>query len=337
MAVVNVTYSETHPVRIPLIEEALSEHTVDPLEVEPGPFDPAIEPTDVADDVGALVVRPGAVPRRVFENAPALEVVAVHGSGYGRVDLEAATEHDVVVTHNPGGTGPAVAEHALGMMLALLRDFPGVAERTNAGEWNAARRKNVELDRQTVGIVGLGTIGFDLAQRLSNAFDADLLGYDPYVTGQRESSIYPRVSAAEVRSAGIELTDLETLLDRSDIVSLHTPLTADTAGLIGEDELRRLTDGYLVNTARGGVVDENALARAVEEDRLAGVALDVLDAEPPDSEHPLLRSPEVLITPHIAAATEGYLERAAKLSAEKIDTVFGGVKPETTVNPEVFE
>ena len=155
--------------------------------------------------------------------------------------------------------------------------------------------------------------------------------------GQRESSIYPRTSAEETREIGIELLELETLLDRADIVTIHTPLTAETEGLIGESELRRLTDSYLVNTARGGVIDEEALIRAVEADQLAGVALDVLATEPPDSDNPLLRSPDVLVTPHTAGTSEGYLKRAAEQSAAKVGTVLRGGRPETTVNPQVFD
>jgi len=337
MPTVGVTYSETHPVQTELIEETIPDFDIKPVELAAGPLEGDEELLEVAEELDAIVLRPGSITRRLLEKASNLEHVAVHGSGYGRVDLEAATEHGVVVTHNPGGPGPAVAEHALGMMLSLLRDFTGVVERTRDGEWNTARRMNTELDQLTVGVIGLGIIGFDVAQRVSNAFDSRVLGYDPYVMGQRDSLIYPRISAEEAQAAGVELTEFEDLLDESDVVTIHTPLTDDTRHIMGEEEFDRLTDSYFVNTARGGVVDEPALIRAVEEDKLAGVALDVLDTEPPSSDNPLLRSPDVMVTPHTAGVSNGYLDRAAVLSAEKVEEVLQDGQPGTTLNPEVFE
>ena len=339
MPTVVVTHSETHPVRVPVVERQLPDCTIETLQYPPGPLDGGDEEAliDALDGAEALLLRPGTVSRHVFENAPDLRIVAVHGSGYGRVDLDAATEHGVVVTHSPGAPGPAVVEHTFGLIFALLRDLIEVNARTTNGEWNTARRTHTELGECTLGVVGLGTIGFEVATRARDAFGSTVIGYDPYVMGERTSGIYPRVSAREVEDAGIELADLHALLDRADIVTLHVPLMEGTSGLIGADELRRLTDCYLVNTARGGVVDEDALITAVEDERLAGVALDVLSVEPPGSDHPLLRSEDVLVTPHTAGVTGGYLTRAAELGAEKIRTVLDGERPDTTVNPDVFD
>jgi D-3-phosphoglycerate dehydrogenase len=337
MPTVAISQSKTHPVRVDLIKKQTSDWTIKTIELPTGPLERDKELVEAVEDVHAIILRPGSITPCVLENAPNLEAVAIHGSGYSRVNVDAATEHGVVVTHNPGGPGPAVAEHTLALILALLRDIDNVFQRTNKGKWNSARRFNTELSRQTVGIVGLGTIGFDFAQRLVSAFDSEILAYDPYVMGKQQHPTYPRVSSDEAESVGIELVELKTMLDQSDIVTLHTPLTDETKGLIGEEEIERLTNSYLVNTSRGGVIDEEPLVRAVENDRLAGVALDVLDTEPPNSDNPLLRSEKVLVTPHTAGVSDGYLERAAELSAQKVDAVFRGEQPDTTLNPEVFE
>ncbi|WP_174811861.1 NAD(P)-dependent oxidoreductase [Salinadaptatus halalkaliphilus] len=340
MRSVVITTSRSRPVRADVLESELADDwRVETHEVDAAGLENA-SPAELAaavDGHDALVLRPGTVTRDVFERAPSLRALAVYGSGYDRVDLAAATDHDVVVTHSPGAPGPAVVEYTLAAMTALLRDFLGIHERTTGGEWQAAKSMGRELGRTTVGVVGLGTIGLDVARKV-DAFGADVLGYDPYVTGDRsDSAIYPRTDRATVEAAGVDLVEFDALLERADVVSLHAPLTDVTRGMIGADELAALSGDYLLNVARGGIVDEDALADAVAEDRLGGVVLDVLEAEPPTADDPLLTSPEVLVTPHVAGVTDGYLERGARLAAEKIETILDGGRPDTVVNPAVFD
>lgn len=335
-----ITTSRSRPVREDILEAELpNEWRVDVHEIDADGIEPdtGSELAAVAGGYDALVLRPGIADRTLFEEASSLEVLAVYGSGYNRVDLEVATEHDVVVTHSPGAPGPAVVEYTIASMTMLLRDIVGLHERTTAGEWQAAKSKGSELGRTTVGVVGLGTIGFDVARRAAS-IGADVVGYDPYVSGGRtDSEIYPRYDRATVEDAGIDLVDLGELLDRSELISLHAPLTETTDGLIGAAELERLGNGYLINVARGGIVDETALANAVGDGSLSGVVLDVLDEEPPHEDDPLLTSPDVLVTPHVAGVTDGYLERGARLAAEKVQTVLEGGRPETVVNVDVFD
>lgn len=335
-----ITTSRSRPVREDVLEAELPDawrveiYEIDADGLERGS---GAELAQAADGHDALVLRPGIADRDLFEGAPSLEILAVYGSGYERVDLEAATEHGVVVTHSPGAPGPAVVQYTIASMTMLLRNVLGIHERTTAGEWQAAKSMGSELGRSTVGVVGLGTIGFDVARR-AGEIGADVLGYDPYVTGERtDSEIYPRYDRATVEDAGVELVGLDELLDRSEIVALHTPLTDDTSGLIGAEELESLEGDHLINVARGGVVDEAALASAVEDGLLAGVVLDVMSAEPPAEDDPLLTSPDVIVTPHVAGVTDGYLERGAQLAAAKVQTVLKGGRPDTVVNPGVFE
>ncbi|MEE6209918.1 NAD(P)-dependent oxidoreductase [Salarchaeum sp. III] len=335
-----VTTSESRPVRADVLTAELPDDwTVETYEIDADGLErgSGAEVAAAADGHNALVLRPGVADRALFEGAPSLDVLAVYGSGYDRVDLDAATDHGVVVTHSPGAPGPAVVEYTVASMTMLLRNLFGIHERTTGGEWQAAKGMERELGRTTVGVVGLGTIGFDVAERAS-AEGATVLGYDPYVAGDRtDSCIYPRYSRDQVEDAGIELVDIAELVERAELVSLHTPLTDDTHHLIGSDELAALDGGYLINVARGGVVDEDALADAVENDRLAGVVVDVLSAEPPAPDHPLLTHPNVIATPHVAGVTDGYLERGARLAAEKVRTVLGGGRPTTVVNPAVYD
>ncbi len=340
MPSVLITTSDARPVREDVLAAELPDeweietHTILEDGIEKGS---AAELAAAANGHDALVLRPGSAPRELFENAPSLRVLAVYGSGYNRVDLEAATDHGVVVTHSPGGPGPAVVEYTVSVMTLLLRGILDVHARTTGGEWAAAKSMGRELGRSTVGIVGLGTIGLDVARRVDD-FGAELLGYDPYVTGERsDSAIYPRTDRETVEAVGVEMVDLDTVLERSDVLTLHAPLTEETRGMIGADELAAMEDGYLINAARGGVVDETALAEAVDAGTLAGVALDVMAEEPPAPDDPLLTAPDVLVTPHVAGVTDGYLERGAVLAAEKVRAVIDGEMPNTVVNPELFD
>ncbi|MFB6303979.1 MAG: NAD(P)-dependent oxidoreductase [Haloferacaceae archaeon] len=337
MARVTVTYSETHPVRVDRVRDGLEGHDVRAVELPPGntsATNDAFRAAAVESD--ALIVRPGNVSGDLLASADDLRIVAVHGSGYDHVDVAAATDRGVVVTHSPEAVAPSVVEHALGATVALLRDWPATMERTAAGEWNAARTEVKEVGERTVGVVGLGTIGFRVARAVDAAFGADVVGYDPYVTGEREGDIYPRHHRSTVEDAGVELVGFHDLFERSDVVTLHVPLTDETRGMVDADALSRL-DGYLVNTARGEVVDESALLDALESGGVAGAALDVRAEEPPADDDPLAGRDDVLATPHLAGVSDGYLRRAADRAAEKVGDVLAGERPAFVVNPAVFD
>ncbi len=258
-----------------------------------------------AGGADALLVQYAPVPAEVFEALPGLRLVSRYGVGVDGVDLDAARARGVWVCNVPDYGTVEVALHAVAMLLALLRNLAGHDREVRAGRWDY--HLGGELHRpsaQTLGVVGLGRIGRLTMERAAPWF-AECVGYDPHLPAE----LWPR---------GVERVPLEDLFARSNAVTLHLPLTDATQGLAGADLLSRLPAGsYLVNTARGGLVDPDAVLRALEEGRLAGVALDVLPEEPPDRNSPLLSHPRALITPHVAwysEEAEAELRRKAALN-----------------------
>jgi len=334
-----IVFSESHPLSVETFRQELPEYEIEPSELPAG--GQHVEATErlaarLSDCHGAMV-RAGLVTDEVLSAAPNLRVIAVPGSGCDHIDLDAATSYDVVVVHNPDVHALGVTEHMFMLVFMLLRDLPAKAEETKAGNWLDARQPVKRLGHQTLGVVGLGTIGFRVAETAVDAFDTEVVGADPYVTGEQTSELYPRYERSVVEAAGIELATRQEVFERADVVTVHVPLSEQTRHLVGEDELQRLSGGYFVNTSRGPVVDETALTRAIQDDVLAGAALDVMIQEPPDPGTPLLAADNVIVTPHIAGVTEGYLDRAAVASAKKIRNVLSGERPEWVVNPSVFE
>jgi len=273
-----------------VFEAAFDDHTVGIVRLDSG-WDgwPQADLEASLSDCVALFVLPAPVDRRVIEAAPDLELVAVSGSGHERVDVDAATERGIPVTHNPDAAGPFVAEHAMLLILALLRELPTRMEQTASGRWDDIRYWNRSLADCTLGVVGLGTIGFKLARDAVRTYGADVAAYAPRKYPEYSMIVPPAADEPSAADLGIDLVDGVTeLCERADVVSLHVPLTDKTEGMIGPAELDALEGGYLVNTARGPVVQEDALVEAVSEGTLAGAALDVLLTEPPPPDHPLL-------------------------------------------------
>lgn len=275
---------------------------------------------EAAGDPGDLVAAvPGAeivvthlapVTRAVFEAADRLRVVGVTRGGPVNVDLAAATEHGVPVIYLPGRNLEAVAEYTVGLLITLPRRIATAARQLAGGQWDARwfryELTGPELATATVGLVGFGAVGRRVAALL-RAFGSTVLAYDPYV------------DAADARQLGVTLTDLDDLLRTSDLVSVHARLTDDTRGLIGARALSTMRPGaYLINTARGELVDQHAVHAALQSGRLAGAALDVFHPEPPDPADPLLRRPDVVVTPHLAGASQEVATRSARLVATDI-------------------
>jgi D-3-phosphoglycerate dehydrogenase len=260
----------------------------------------------IGDYEGLIVRSATRVTRAVLAAGGRLEVVGRAGAGVDTIDVDAATERGVVVMNTPGGNTTAVAEHTLALLLALARRVPAADASLKAGRWDKSRLGGVELFGKTLGVVGLGRIGREVARR-ALGFRMQVIGYDPYL---------PRDAAERL---GVESVELEDLLSRADVVSLHVPLTAETRHLLGAAELARMKPGVrLVNCARGGLVDEAALAAAIASGHVAGAALDVFEQEPPPPDHPLLRLPEVVVTPHLGAATDEAQTAVALAIAEQV-------------------
>ena len=265
---------------------------------------------DAVSDANALVVRSGTdVTEAVFEAAPNLVIVGRAGIGVDNIDIDAATDHGVIVANAPEGNVRAAAEHTVAMTFATARSIPQAHVRLRAGEWAKGDYLGTELNGKTLGIVGLGRVGQEVAKRLGS-LGMDLVAYDPYIGQERAEQL------------GAELVDFEVCLEHADFLTVHTPLTPETEGMIAEDELALMEGGYLINCARGGVVDETALAAAVEDGTLAGAAVDVFADEPVDADNPLLAVDDIVVTPHLGAATEAAQEYVATSIADQIVAAF---------------
>jgi D-3-phosphoglycerate dehydrogenase len=261
-------------------------------------------------DANALVVRSGTeVTEEVFEAAPDLVIVGRAGIGVDNIDIDAATQSGVIVANAPEGNVRAAAEHTVATTFAAARSIPQAHARLRDGEWAKGEYLGTELDGKTLGVVGLGRVGQEVAKKL-DSLGMNLVAYDPYISEDRAAQL------------GAELVDLDACLDRADFLTVHTPLTPETEGLISEEELAQLEGGYLVNCARGGVVDEAALAEAVADGVLAGAAVDVFADEPVSPDNPLLDVEDVVVTPHLGASTEAAQENVATSTADQILAAF---------------
>ncbi len=273
---------------------------------------------------GIIVRSRTKLPAEVLETAPNLRVIGRAGIGVDNIDVKKATEMGIPVVNAPTGSTVSVAELTMGMMLSLARHIPRADRTMKEGKWEKKRLKGVELYEKTLGLIGVGRIAREVAKR-ARAFGMTVIGYDPYV---------PENVA---REAGVELVSLEKVLTDSDFVSIHTALTPETRGLIGEEELKKMKNtAYLINCARGGIADENALYRALKEGWIKGAALDVYEKEPPEGS-PLLGLDNVILTPHIGASTVEGQRRAGVIVAEQVIKVLKGEKPDFLVNREMAD
>ena len=252
--------------------------------------------------------------------APRLSVVGVASVGIDRIDVEAATRAGVMVVNAPTGNTIAAAEHTMALMLALLRHVPAADASVKAGEWERSRYTGRELRGKTLGIIGLGKIGKAVARRAAG-FEMRVLATDPYLT------------ADQAVEAGARLVGLAELLNRADVVTVHAPLTAQTRGLLGRAQLEAVKPGTVVlNVARGGIVDEAALANALERGIVSGAAVDVYSAEPMAADNPLRTAPNLVLTPHLGASTSEAQDRVGLEMAEQVVLALAGVTPPYAVN-----
>ena len=274
----------------------------------------------------AVLMR-GSVPftRRVIGAPANLKVIARHGVGFDTVDLAAATERGIAVMVPKGANADAVAEHALALMLSLARELPRFDRDVRQGRWKDPQALGKGFRGRVVGILGYGEIGRKTAE-LASACGARVVAH----TRSPIADLQPGIEAE---------TDFDRFLRRVDILSLHCPTTDKTRGLIGEKAIAAMKDGaIIVNTARGAIVDEPALLAALKSGKLAGAGIDVYGTEPPDPGHPLFALPNVICTPHIAAATEDSMNRCGTIAAHNIVSYLRGelYDARNLVNPEVF-
>lgn len=291
---------------------------------------PPEELRDALSDADALVVRSATkVTAPLLAWAEHLKVIGRAGAGVDNIDLDAATRRGIVVMNTPGGNTVAACELAMAMMLALARRLPQLSASVKAGEWPKKGAIGTELRGKCLGIVGLGRIGSEVARR-ALAFGMELIAYDPFVSAER------------ARALEVTLVPLDELLSRSDVITLHAPHERDTDRLLDTSAFAKMKKGVLlVNCARGGLVDEAALAEALRTGKVAGAALDVFDHEPPTGS-PLLAFEQVIATPHVGATTREAQAAVAAQIAQQIVAFLRGEPPRNAVNvpclePELLE
>jgi D-3-phosphoglycerate dehydrogenase/(S)-sulfolactate dehydrogenase len=260
----------------------------------------------VARHDGLLIRSATRVTAALLEGAPRLRVVGRAGVGVDNVDLEAATRRGVLVVNTPGGSSIAVAELALGLLLSLVRHLGAASASVKAGRWEKKRFQGRELAGKTLGVVGIGNVGSALVTR-AQAMGMTVIAYDPFIAPEAAARL------------GARLVELPAIWDEADVVSLHVPLTEQTRNLVDRTVLARMRPGaLLVNCARGGLVDEAALAEALAAGRLGGAAFDVFAEEPPPADHPLLKLENFVCTPHLGASTEEAQSAVAVAVAEQV-------------------
>jgi D-3-phosphoglycerate dehydrogenase / 2-oxoglutarate reductase len=270
----------------------------------------------------ALVVRSETrVTADVFEAGKQLEAVGRAGVGVDNIDLEAATARGVIVVNAPLGNTISAAEHTIGLMLALARHIPDADASLRGGEWKRSQFAGVEVREKTLGVVGLGNVGSEVARR-GKGLDMNVVAYDPFVSPERAQML------------GIELADsLDDVIRRADFLTLHSKLTAETVHQLGARELGMMKPtARVINAGRGELVDLDALVKAIDSGALAGAAIDVFPEEPPDMGSAVLRNPKIIVTPHLGASTAEAQERVAIDVARQILAILRGEPAQYAVN-----
>lgn len=281
---------------------------------------------ELAQDVTGILTCFAKVPESVIAASSRLKVVGRYGVGTDNIDVEACTRRDILVTYVPDYAIEDVADHAMALLMALSRKVVALDRITKDRCWDTKPARPIHrLRGRTLGILGYGRIGQALALR-AIPHGYKVIVYDPYMSEDRLADV------------GAELVSKERLISESDAISVHAPLTPETRHSIGESELRAMkSEAYLVNTARGPLVDEYALARALSEGWIAGAGIDVLESEPPPDDHPLIPLPNAIVTPHAAFLSEESVLELERRAALAVVCVLQGRMPEFVWNTEVLE
>lgn len=309
---------------LPLIErekELLSRYAVVKLAKSTGEENLMIEVSDAA----VLMVVYAKVTKKMIECARCLRGIVRYGIGVDNIDLKSATERGIPVANVPDYCIASVADHTFALLLALNRRIVLADRMVKIGDWGvwtspSARLRGFDLEGKVLGLIGIGKIGVAVAER-AKGFGMTIIAYDPYV------------NEATAKTLGIELCNRDTVLKNSDVVSIHSPLTHETRGMIDERELRAMKKtAYIINTARGGIINEKALYDALRRGWIAGAGIDVYETEPPHTENPLFKLENVVATPHIAYYTEEAIWRLELSSVEEAIRILEGRPPKNLVN-----
>lgn len=288
---------------------------------------------EATKDTDAVFAPAESFNRKVIENMRKCRIISVVGIGYDHVDLDAATEYGICVSNTPGFCVEEVSDQAMALLLACARKIVMQVIGVKAAEWDSLvdSRLHIKvppifrLRGQTLGIIGLGQIGRALVPK-AKGFGMKVIAYDPYIG--------PSLS----QEMGVDLVELDYLLEKSDFISLHAPLTDKNRHMLGLQQFKKMKpSAFLINTARGGLIDEKALYTAVNEGYIAGAGLDVTEQEPCGTDNPLLKLDNILITPHTAYYSEQSRIEVLRRSEEEVFRVLGGNWPQNFVNPQVKE
>ena len=311
----------------PIHEEGMKYITSSGYEARVAPdFSEATLIREIQDAAGFLV-RTAEIPASVINAGKVLKVIGRHGVGYDNIDVKAATARKIPVCITPRANALSVAEHVLALMLALAKQIIPLDAATRKNAWEARNScAAVDLDGKTMGIIGMGRVGTLVCKKVIGAFNMKVLAYDPLVP------------AATMEQAGATVVkELPELIKAADVVTVHVPSSPETRHLIGEKTLAMMKPtAFLINTARGPLVDEAALAKALREKTIAGAGVDVFDPEPPKPDNPLFGLPNIILSPHSAALTAECMIRMATHAAQAITDVLEGRRPEGVINPEVY-
>ena len=313
---------------IPEVEEPESLKRLEGLaEIKTGMVGQAYTEDDLARemlDVEVVVITSQHhITRNVIERSPKLRGIVKYGSkpGLDNVDMGAANEKKILVAYTEGANSDSVAEFAIMLAFALIKRLPNAMTQMKNHAWRDASCLGIEMADKTFGILGLGVIGSKVAHKLSG-FGVRVIATDPYISKQK----------ADLAHASV--VDLEDLLRESDVLSLHAKVTDETRHMIGKKELGLMKrTAYLINTARGALIDEQALYQALREGRIAGAALDAFETEPPSPDNPLLKLNNVILTPHIASWTSDALQKEANMAMEEVRNILLGIGPKHLANP----
>ena len=278
---------------------------------------------DIIGDYDALLVRSGTeVTARVIEAGKRLKFIGRAGAGVDNIDTEAATRKGIIVANAPEGNTLAATEHTMAMMLALARNIPQANASVKKGEWKRSKFMGVELNEKVLGIVGFGRIGREVAKR-AQAMEMKCIAYDPFISSERAASL------------GVEMVTLEDLFRRADVITVHTPLIKETHHMINAGTIATMKDGVrLINCARGGIIDEKALADGIASGKVAGAALDVFESEPP-TDSPVIGLEQVIVTPHLGASTVEAQKNVAISIVNQCISVLSGGSAKYVVNAPV--
>ena len=312
-----------------IVADAINEQGIDNLKkVAEVVVDTDITPEELLNTIeeydGIIVRSRTKVTREVIEKAKNLKIIARAGVGVDNVDVEAATEKGIMVVNAPESTSITVAEHTMGLMLSVARKIAIADKSVKENKWEKKKFMGVELKNKTLGVVGMGRIGSQVVSRCK-AFEMDVIVYDPYLNKE------------VAKQMGVQLADLETVLKKADFITIHVPLTDETMHLISTKEIKMMKDSvFIINCARGGIIDEDALYDGLSNNNIGGAALDVFEEEPPENSK-LLELDNIVCTPHIAASTKEAQRDAAIIVANEVVKVLEGGTPKNVLNMPIVD